>query len=280
MEIIGLLTEEPLAKLALKNKIKSFITPDLYRDLDDFIKDNPTFEDFKKRAKFNYSFKRALNLDTHDITEEDYQQILADLKQELEEKMKIEKDKISTVQVKGKEIATYTNSDGSVITVDNSYTDKSISEQLDELQQKYSRFRQNSKTNTDELMEHVQEEIKPEPSFQTVATISDDSLSGNDSEMARVAQEYQATVNNEVSVNLDEGLILDSGNVLSIEESDNGYAVVAPEQSSEVVENTPVKAKQKTLRKQNLKQAGFSDVIMLALLSGALLALIIVNIYL
>ena len=75
MEIVGLLTQEPLARLAIKNKIKNFITPDLYRDLEDFIKDNPTFEDFKRRAKFNDSYKRALNWGSDNISEEEYQQI-------------------------------------------------------------------------------------------------------------------------------------------------------------------------------------------------------------
>ena len=176
MEIIGLLTEEPLISLAVKNKIKSFITPDLYRDLDDFIKDNPTFEEFKRNAKFNEAYRRALNWDSYTLTEDDYQKILSELKAELEEKMRIEKDKITTVTANGKEVSTYTKDDGSVIAVDNSYNDRPIAEQLEDIQKKYSRFRQDGNTNTEELMEFVQEEVKPEPAFHAIEDIDTTSL--------------------------------------------------------------------------------------------------------
>lgn len=288
MELIGLLTEEPLARLAVKNKIKSFIAPDLYRDLDDFIKDNPTFEDFKRRAKFNEAYRRALNWDTHSLTEDEYQQILSELKAELEEKMKIEKDKINTVTANGKEVSTYKKDDGSVIAVDNSYSDKPITDQLEDIQKKYSRFRQDGNTNTEELMEFAQEEIKPEPAFQVVDEVNEASLNSTDAEIAGVAKAYQAQADGEVSVNLEDGLLLDQGTVLEIKSTDEGYAIAAPdatvgeEQAGDTLEaDTPVleKAKQKTLKRNPFKQAGFSDAILLALLTGMFIGLALLNIY-
>lgn len=286
MEVMGLLTEEPLVTLAVKNKIKSFIAPDLYRDLDDFIKDNPTFEDFKKRARFNEAYRRALNWDTHSLTEEEYQQILTELKAELEEKMKIEKDKITTVTANGKEVSTYQKDDGTVIAVDNSYGKKPITDQLEDIQKKYSRFRQDGNTNTEELMEFAQEEIKPETTFQEVKDIKKDSLNEKDANLAKVAEEYQEQSNSTVEVNLEDGLLLDQGSVLEIQSTDEGYAIVTPEDNTnnneEVLEAegaTLEKAKQKTLRRNPLKQAGFSDAIILALLTGMFIGLALLNIY-
>lgn len=284
MEIIGLLTEEPLVKVAVKNKIKSFITPDLYHDLEDFIKDNPTFEDFKRRAKFNEAYKRALNWDSYTLTEEEYQQILEELKAELEEKLRIEKEKITTVSANGKEVATLTKDDGSVIAVDNTYSGRPIEEELKDIQEKYSRFRQDGNTNTEELMEFMQEEIKPEPSFQAVSDLTSSSLNKEEEEKASVAQAYQAYTDSSVTVNLEDGLIMDNGNILEIQQTEDGYAVTTPETNgnttAELEDNAVLdKAPQKTLRKTPFKQAGFSDTILLALLTGMFIGLVILNIY-
>ena len=274
MEVISLLTDEPLVVAAVKNKIKSFITPDLYRDLEDFIKDNPTFEEFKKRAKFNEAYRRALNWDAHNLTEEEYQQILEDLRAELENKMKIEKDKISTVSANGKEVATYQKDDGTVIAVDNSYSDKSIQEQLDEIQDKYSRFRTNGETNTDEIMAFVQNEVKPEATFQSTDAIDTTTLNSDDSQIVAAAQAYQDTTDEPISVNLDDGLILDQGQVLEVKPIDGEMQIIAADEIDEDQKKTKkTKAKQKVLKRETLKEAGFSDAILISLLSGMLLGM-------
>ena len=286
MEIIGLLTEEPLVKVAVKNKIRSFITPDLYHDLEDFIKDNPTFEDFKRSAKFNEAYRRALNWDSYTLTEDEYQQILEELKAELEEKMRIEKEKITTVSANGKEVATFQKDDGSVIAIDNTYGGRPIEQQLEDIQKKYSRFRQDGNTNTEELMEFVQEEVKPEPSFQAVGDLTVASLNNEESEKAAVAQAYQDGTDSTVAVDLEDGVIMDNGNILEIEQTEDGYTVTAPETvggdaTNKLNEEAPIleKAPQKTLRKTPFKQAGFSDTILLALLTGMFIGLVILNIY-
>lgn len=274
MEVISLLTDEPLVVAAVKNKIKSFITPDLYRDLEDFIKDNPTFEEFKKRAKFNEAYRRALNWDAHNLTEEEYQQILEDLRAELENKMKIEKDKISTVSAHGKEVVTYQKDDGTVIAVDNSYSDKSIQEQLDEIQDKYSRFRTNGETNTDEIMAFVQNEVKPEATFQSADAIDTTTLNSDDSQIVAAAQAYQDTTDEPISVNLDDGLILDQGQVLEVKPIDGEMQIIAADEIDEDQKKTKkTKAKQKVLKRETLKEAGFSDAILISLLSGMLLGM-------
>ena len=285
MEIVGLLTEEPLISVAIKNKIKSFITPDLYRDLDDFIKDNPTFEDFKSRAKFNNAYRRALNWDSYTITEDEYQKILNELRAELNDKLRIEKEKISTVTANGKEIATYHKDDGTVIAVDNSYNNRPIESQMEDIQKKYSRFRQNGNTNTEEMMEYLQDEIKPEPTFQTLDDIGTGALNTDDNAKLEVAKTYQDITDESITVNLEDGLIMDEGTILEIQKTDEGYTIATPEDVEETDKQNSEdevvleKAPQKTLRKTPFKQAGFSDTILLALLTGMFIGLVILNIY-
>lgn len=283
MEIVGLLTKEPLPILAIKNKIKSFITPDLYRDLDDFIKDNPTFEDFKRNAKFNDAYRRALNWGDDDISEEEYQQILSELKAELEEKMRLQTDRISTANANGKEVSTIQQSDGSIITIDTSYSGKPIREQLEDIQAKYSRFRQNGETNTDELMEYMKNEVTPETEFQAVSSVKTDSLGSDEAEMAAVAQSYQGDAEGPVSIDFANKLLLDGDQVLEMNKTDEGYVVGAADtveaQPEAVAEDTHTLAKQKTLTRTPYKQAGFSSAILLALIAGMFMGLIILNLY-
>lgn len=285
MEIVELLTKEPLQRLAIKNKIKSFITPDLYRDLDDFIKDNPTFEDFKRNAKFNDAYRRALNWGDANISEEEYQQILSELKAELEEKMRLQTDRISTVSANGKEVSTLQKSDGSVITIDTSYGRKPIQEQLEDIQAKYSRFRQNGDTNTDEIMKYMENEVTPETEFQDVASVPTNSLGSDEAEMAAVAQSYQEAADGPVSIDFANKLLLDGDQVLEMAKTDEGYVVGAADtveaQPEAVAEDTPTleKAKQKALTRTPYKQAGFSSAILLALIAGMFMGLIILNLY-
>lgn len=285
MEIVGLLTQEPLTRLAIKNKIKSFITPDLYRDLDDFIKDNPTFEDFKHNAKFNDAYRRALNWGDDNISEEEYQQILSELKAELEEKMRLQTDRISTVSANGKEVSTLQKSDGSVITIDTSYGNQPIQKQLEAIQSKYSRFRQNGATNTEKIMEYMEDEVTPETEFQAVSSVEADTLGSDEAEMAAVAQSYQDNADGPVSIDFANKLLLDGDHVLEMEKTDEGYVVGAADaveaQPETVAEDTPTLeiAKQKTLTRNPYKQAGFSSSILLALIAGMFMGLIILNLY-
>ena len=79
---------------------------------------------------------------------------------------------------------------------------------------------------------------------------------------------------------------MDNGNILEIEHTEAGYTVTAPDvidgnENMQVDDNEAVleKAPQKTLRKTPLKQTGFSDTILLALLTGMFIGLVILNIY-
>lgn len=268
-----------LAIKTIKNKIESFISSGIYADLEEFIKDNPDLQTFQEKTKLNNSLRRIWG---YRITDEDYQKLLSELKNELEEKMKIVKDNLTTVQVNGKEITTYQDDNRQII-VDNSYANKSVEDELPDLQQKYSKFRQSGVDNTSNMLQFMQEEIKPAPEFDDVSDLDRQSLSQQDTEIAKVAQSYQSTNDNIIQVDFENKLILDGDNILSIEKRDDGYGVFSPDETETELEKekpTENMSHQKTLQRNPLRrQAGFSDAVILALLTGMLMGLAFLNIY-
>jgi hypothetical protein len=270
-------SSKKLAIKTIKNKIGHFISSGIYSDLSEFISDNPNLAVFQDKTKLNNSLKKFWG---YQITEEDYQLLLTELKAELEERLRIENEKITTTSVNGKEIVTYDDGDRKII-VDNSYASISLEEQLPGLQEKYARFRQGESTNTVEMMEFMQDEIKPAPTLNAVNDIDVTSLSSQEVEMAAAAKAYQDTTDNVVQVDLIQGIVEENGKIQSIEKRDDGYGVFSSDQQEDTKENTvAIKAPQKTLQRTPYKQAGFSDTLILALLTGMILGLLFINIYL
>lgn len=269
-----------LAIKTIKNKIEGFISSGIYVDLDEFINDNPDLNTFQEKTKLNNSLRRIWG---YQITDEDYQNLISELKKELEEKMKIVKDNLTTVEVNGKEITTY-NDDNRKVIVDNSYSNRSIEDELPILQQKYSKFRNDGINNTANMMEFMRDEIKPSPGFEEVSSLSTENLPSHDTPIAQVAQDYQISHdNNNIQVDFENRLILDGDDVLSIEKRDDGYGVFAPENNEMDLEQTndsKEKVHQKTIQKNPLhRQAGFSNIIVLALLAGMLMGVVLLNVY-
>ena len=269
-----------LAFLTAKNKITEYMKEKGFLSLAEFIKENPDLKTFQEKTKLNNSIRRVWGLN---VTEEDYQQVLDVLQQEFDEKLRIETERLSTVNVNGKTITSYDGEKGKTI-VDDSYSDKPMEEQLVELRERYSkRFGvqdvEQATNNTEEMMDFMREEIKLEPEFNAVADITKESLSGKAKELAEVAEAYQDTTDNVVHVDFERGLIMDEDQILSIEEREDGYGVFSPE---EIEPNEKKLAPQKTLTKKKgpSKQAGFSSAVALALLSGLFMGLAFLNVYL
>lgn len=271
--------KQKLAIKTIKSKIESFISSGIYNDLDEFVKDNPDLKTFQEKTKLNNSLRRIWG---YQVTDEDYQVLIVELKAELEEKMRIQKENLTTVQANGREITTFDNGDKQIV-VDNSYSNKSIDEQLISLQEKYSRFRQNGNNNTEYMMEVMKEEIKPEPAFTNISDINTTNLTEDSAEIAAVAETYQKDSQDAIQVDLETGLIFEDGQIRTIEKRETGYGVFSPVSEEEIQEKSHEQEKvpQKTLqRKTNpLKQAGFSDALILALLTGMVMGLAILNIY-
>lgn len=271
-----------LATKTIKNKIEQFISSGIYHDLDEFISDNPDLSTFQAHTRLNNTLRKVWG---YQITEKEYLDILEELRKELEERMKIDMDRVKTVNANGKEVTTFESTDGTTMVLDNSYAKKSMEEQLPELQQEHKQFQEGGEENIDAMMDYMQEEVKPEVGFQSVADASKGELSTEEKTNLAVAASYDKQTEGDIQVDVSNGLIMSDGDIKTIEEREDGYGVFSteevgsPEEASEKEKQNIVgeKAKQKVLSLNSFKQAGFSNAFILAFIVGFCLGIIALN---
>ena len=270
-----------LAMKTIKNKIEQFISSGIYHDLEEFIADNPDLTTFQNHTRLNNTLRKVWG---YQITDQEYQEILDVLKKEVEERMKIDTDKVKTVSANGKEITTYEGQDGTMV-LDNSYAHKSIEEQLPDLQKEHQQFQTGgAEGNIEAMMGYMQEEIKPEVTFATVDAAQNNALSQEEREKLEVARQYEKQTDKETTVDPKNGLIMQDGEISSIEERDGEYGVYSTEVAEENKEeenkmDAQQKAKAKVLTLGGFKQAGFSNAFILAFIAGLCLGFIALSIF-
>ncbi len=267
-----------LALKTIQNKIEQFISAGTYTDLEDFISDNPDLTTFQNHTKLNNTLKKVWG---YQITEQEYLEILEVMKREVAERKQIDLDKLTTVNANGKELTTYESANGTMV-LDNSYSGKSMDSQLQNLQAEHKQFQIGGDKNTDAMMSYMQDEIKPEMGFVDISSASTSNLTHNESQNLFVAEQFQNQANTPVQVDLQNGLIMQDGNINTIEERDNGFGVYSAEtvhtepQEEEQI-NTLEKTKVHTLKM--FKQAGFSDALILAFIVGMFLGFLFLSTY-
>ncbi len=268
-----------LALKTIQNKIEQFISSGIYSDLEDFISDNPDLATFQAHTKLNNTLRKVWG---YQITEEEYLEILEVMKKEVVERKQIDLDKLNTVNANGKELTTYETAEGTMV-LDNSYNGKSMDSQLENLQAAHKQFQTGGENNIDAMMNYMQKEVKPEMNFTDISSLSSNSdLNKDESKNLFAAEQFQNQTNAPVQVDLQNGLIMQDGNISTIEERDNGIGIYSAETvqsdtNTDQNENTLEKPKVHTLKM--FKQAGFSDALILAFIVGMFLGFLFLSTY-
>lgn len=266
-----------LALRTIKNKIEDFISSKTYQDLDDFISDNPTLDVFQNHTKMNNTLRKVWG---YQITDQEYLDILEELKRELAERKQIDTDNIKSVQANGKEIVTYQEG-GDTMVLDNSYADKSMEEQLPDLQAQHTQFQTGGASNTEAMMNYMEEEVKPSVNFQSTSSINNGMLNESEQQNLAVAKSYEQESEEPLQVDLQNGLILQNGEIKTIEQREDGIGIYSAETASnpenEEEQKLTAKPKQKTL--SAFRQAGFSNVIVLVFITGLVLGIVLFTMF-
>lgn len=263
-----------MALETLKNKIKQYSSDGTYQDLEDFISDNPDLETFQNHTKLNNILRKVWG---YQITDEEYLAVLEQLKKEVLEKRQINLEKVKTVEANGKEITTFQSGEETMV-LDNSYAQKSLKEQLPDLQAEHKQFQEKGEENIESMMEYMQAEVKPEFGFTDISDIDSNTLSTQEQENLAVATQYQEVNETPIKADLQNGLILQNGEIQTIERREDGIGIYQAEASqSDQEETKEEKPKVRTL--QRLKQAGFSNALILAFLTGMVLGFIFLNMF-
>ncbi len=267
-----------LALKTIQNKIEQFISSGTYTDLEDFISDNPDLATFQNHTKLNNTLRKVWG---YQITEQEYLEILDVMKKEVAERKQIDLDKLTTVNANGKELTTYESTNGMMV-LDNSYSGKSMNSQLENLQTQHKQFQIGGEKNTEAMMGYMQEEVKPEMGFVDISSVSTNNLTHDENQNLFVAEQFQNQVSAPIQVDLQNGLIMQQGNISTIEERNNGFGVygaetINAEPREEEIENTLEKPKVHTLKR--FQQAGFSDALILAFIVGMFLGFLFLSTY-
>lgn len=267
-----------LALKTIKNKIEQFISSGTYSDLEDFISDNPDLTTFQNHTKLNNTLRKVWG---YQITEQEYLDILEAMRKEVAARKQINTDKLNTVNANGKELTTY-EADGETMVLDNSYNGKDMRTQLENLQSSQKQFQISGEKNTDNMMNYMQEEIKPEIGFVDISAISTNNLNREEQKNLAVAEQFQQQGNVPTQVDLQNGLIMQDGNINTIEQRENGLGVYSAESVMEAPreeEQRPTLEKPKVHTLKMFKQAGFSDALILAFIVGMFLGFLFLSTY-
>ncbi len=268
-----------LALRTIKNKIEQFIASGTYHDLEDFISDNSNLEIFQNHTKLNNTLRKVWG---YRITEEDYQEILSQLRQELAERKKIAMENVHTFHANGKEITTFQSENGN-ISFDNSYANQSMESQLEDLQAQHQEFQTGGENNIDAMMNYMEEEIKPSVEVEKIVDIDSSSLNQEEKQKLEVAKQFDKATEDAIQVDLDSGVIIHEDGVSTIEQRDGEFGVysseeqMAQEMEQEEMEMQP---KTKVLTLGSKQQAGFSNALIIIFLTGLVIGFLMFMVFL
>ena len=160
MSIISLFTEKSGKEFA-KQGIESYMKKQKMDTIEEFLKQNPTMQDFDTNTKLlNIIRKHGYFV----MNEQEYQDIIEQIRQEEEEKRKLHTEDIQTINVNGKELVTYTDEEtGKQITVDNSVSERSVENQMKDIQNDHKQFQSLKDNNTLNIMNYMEAKIKITP---------------------------------------------------------------------------------------------------------------------
>lgn len=267
-----------LALKTIQNKIEQFISSGTYVDLEDFISDNPDLTTFQNHTKLNNTLRKVWG---YQITEQEYLEILDEMRKEVAASKQIALDKLETVSANGKELTTYETAEGTMV-LDNSYNGKGMQSQLETLQAEHQQFQTGGEKNTDAMMNYMQEEIKPEMGFIDISDVNTGNLTEKESQNLAVAEQFKNQAANPIQVDLQNGLIMQNGNINTIEQRDNGigvYSTDAVNINEGMEEEQPTLEKPKVHTLKMFQQAGFSDALILAFIVGMFLGFLFLSTY-
>ena len=194
-----------------------------FNSLDDFINKNKTIDEFKSNNNMDIVLKHFGNK----LKQEDYEKILNSLKKLNEQKLSFDKDGIKKSNIEDNEYITYEGKDENIY-LNNSYSDKSIEEQMKYLQEENSDLQtSDTKENTERIMKELKKDKKIELTLRYLNEINYEVLNEEQQQLFKFVFEYQKNLNELVRVDLDEKVMVDNNeNIIKIEKIDGEFKFI------------------------------------------------------
>ena len=180
------------------------------------------------------------------LREEDYVKILENLRVLTKTKQDFDKQNIETTNINDKEITTFKGEDKTYF-IDNSREDKSVEDQMKDLQNTSQDFQTtDQKKNTENMFKEL-ERKKEGLDLNYLHQINYELLNNEEKILFQIANDYQQNIDGVIRIDLKKGIMVDEqDNIIKIEKNNGEFSIIRDEdgiQKEEVQE----KSYQKTL---------------------------------
>lgn len=228
-------------EIAIARKIMDLLNKNKYDNLEEFITKNGNYQDFLKTNNMQTVVKHFGNT----LKEDDYIKILENLRTLTKTKQDFEKDNIKTTNIGDKQYNSFKGNDKTYF-IDNSRSDKSIEDQMKDLQKTEQIFQTSDvKQNTENMFREL-ERKKEGFNLKYLHEIHYELLNDEKKALFQIANNYQLGIKDIIRVDLEKGIIVDElDNIMKIEKNNGEYSIT---KDDNVIEKKP--SKQKTFQKK------------------------------
>lgn len=230
-------------ELAIARKIMDLLNKNKYNNLEEFIKRNDSYQNFLKNNHMDTVVKHFGNT----LNEEDFKRILENLNVLTNTKQDFEKENIKTTNIDDKEYNSF-KGENKTYFIDNSRTDKSIEEQMQDLQHTQQEFQTNDiKKNTENMFKELEKSKKESFKLQYLNEINVQELNYEERELFNIALLYQQDLNQVIRIDLKKQIIVDEEDNIMRIQKENGEFTIIKEENEKQQEETVEKVNQRQL---------------------------------
>ncbi len=229
-------------ELAASRKVMDLLNKNKYDSLEEFISKNTNYQNFLKNNRMENVVKHFGNT----LTEEDYTRILENMRVLTKTKQDFEKENIKTTKIDNKEYNSFKGDDKSYF-IDNSDKNKSIEEQMKDLQSERESFQtSNIRENTENMFKEL-ESRDDGFNLNYLSEINYDMLNNEEKELYGIALMYQQDKSDPIRVDLNKGIIVDKDNNIAKIQKENGEFIIKGDENTKENENVQEKTYQKQM---------------------------------
>lgn len=228
-------------------KIMNILNNKKNDNLEEFIYKNENYQNFLKKNNMDTVIKHFGNT----LNEQDYKNILENLRKLTNSKNDFDKNNIKKTNIEGEEFITFNGQDKTYY-LDNSNTNKSLEEQMRDLQVTQQNFQTNDiKKNTENMISELANTKKETLNHIYLNEINFESLNLEEQKIYEVAKNYQLQAGYPLMIDINRKVIIDKDEIKKIVYENGKYLIISDlnkEQHINKDEKVDTKAKQFTLK--------------------------------
>lgn len=232
-------------ELAIATKIMSLLNKNKYDNLNEFIAKNNNYQNFLQNNEMENVVKHFGNT----LTQDDFKIILENLKNLAKAKQDFEKDNIKTTNIGDKEFNSF-EGDNKTYFIDNSNSNKTIEEQMKDLQTTQNNFQTSSiKQNTENMFKELENNKKESLNLRYLNEIDASKLNFEEYELYQIAINYQLEKGEPIRIDLQRGILVDiKDNITKINKKNGEFSIISDTDSTQKANNVEEKSYQKQLK--------------------------------